>query len=88
MRLLIALCIFFTATPVFACVADSDCEGDGKCVKGTSMYGVCLGGKSGAARDFNPRKDLPTENEPSRFCADDSDCPPGTRCADDACVKE
>jgi len=87
MRILVAIILALAATPALACLDDSDCDSGATCVKGTSLYGVCMGGKSSHARDADPRKDLPVEtDEPTqKACTGDGDCGPGSTCQSGVC---
>ena len=88
MRILVAIILVLAATPALACMDDTDCDSGAKCLKGTGIYGVCMGGKSSNARDVDPRKDLPLNTgEPTqKTCTGDGDCGPGSRCEQSVCT--
>ncbi len=88
MRILVAIIVALTATPTLACMDDSDCDSGATCVKGTGLYGVCMGGKSSHARDADPRRDLPPEtDEPTqKTCTEDGDCGAGSMCQRSVCT--
>jgi hypothetical protein len=88
MRILVAIIVALAATPALACLDDSDCDAGASCVKGTGLYGVCMGGKASHARDADPRKELPVETEEpaQKACTGDSDCGPGSICQRGACT--
>jgi hypothetical protein len=79
MRILVVIIVALAATPTFACMYDEDCESGAACVKGTGMYGACVGGKSNNPHDADTRKDVPTDNNGSieDSCAKDDSCESG-----------
>jgi hypothetical protein len=88
MRILVAIIVIAAATPTLACMDDTDCDSGAKCLKGSGIYGVCIGGKSSNAHDVDPRKDIPLDiNGPTeKTCADDGDCGPGSICQQSVCT--
>lgn len=88
MRILVAIIVALAATPTLACMDDSDCDSGAACLKGTGIYGVCMGSKSSNTRDADPRKDLPldTDEPTQKTCKDDGDCGPGSICQRSVCT--
>ncbi len=88
MRSLVVIILVLAATPALACLDDLDCDSGATCLKGTGLYGVCMGGKSNHVRDADPRKDLPSDaDEPTqKTCAEDGDCGPGSICQRSVCT--
>lgn len=88
MRFLVAIVVALTATPALACLDDSDCDAGATCLKGSGIYGSCIGGKSTKAHDADPRKDIPpdTEEPADDNCTRNSDCAPGFQCLSGVCA--
>ncbi len=74
MRILVAVIVILAATPTLACMYDEDCESGASCVKGTGMYGACVGGKSNNPHDADTRKELPVDEPTEESCAKDGSC--------------
>jgi len=74
MRILVAIIVVLAATPAFACMYDEDCESGAACLKGTGMYGACVGGKSNNPHDADIRKDVPIVEPTEESCAKDDSC--------------
>jgi hypothetical protein len=67
--LIVVTILCLTATPVFACVLDSECESGTMC-----LDSVCIP-SLGSDQD-----DVPVKRPTGKTCGDDGDCSPGARC--------
>jgi hypothetical protein len=83
MRFLIPFAIAFFASPLFACIHDTDCGIGSQCVKSkSSIYGVCMGGMNPGNRyDRQPTYDpLDATGTRGKSCSYDTECGPGLKC--------
>jgi hypothetical protein len=87
MRILAVISFVVAVTPALACMDDTDCDSGARCIKGTGIYGACIGG-TGKSHDADPRKELPVEDDAPtpKACGDDTDCGAGSRCMNKICI--
>ena len=80
MRNLMAAVLILSSTYAFSCQFNTDCAIGSKCVKGSGIYGYCMGGMNpGNSNDSQPATDLMGGG--GYTCSFSTDCDPGYRCA-------
>ena len=79
-RIVIALLALWPSA-AFACMIDGDCSPGSRCVKGSSLSGVCTGGQfPGNSNDRQPARS-PLDPKAGNTCTYDADCGAQNQCA-------